>query len=149
MDDYVSKPIEAEKLFEVIEAAGQSAHASNNDHSHINALDIEGLIKIFEGDVELVLVLARVFATSSLSQLRKIGEAIARGDAEALALTAHELKGSVANFRAQAAVDAAARLEHIGQRGDFASADSALASLVREIGRLRQELETFAQVNLS
>ncbi len=150
MDDYISKPIEAEKLFDLIEAAAsQSAPASHNGHSHKKALDIDAIVKIFDGDLELVLTLANVFASSSLSQLSDIRDAVARGDAEALAYAAHTLKGSVATFRAQAAVDSAARIERIGQSGDLSTAGTALAALVTEIERLRQELNNFVQVSKS
>jgi two-component system sensor histidine kinase/response regulator len=150
MDDYLSKPIEAQKLFDAVEtAAHKSERANGNDRPHIRALDIDALLKSFDGDRELVSMLAKVFADSSPCQLSELDDAVTRGDAEALARGAHALKGSVANFRAEAAVDAAARLEQLARTGDLSRADSALAVLQDEIEQLREELETFEQVSLS
>ena len=112
-------------------------------------LDIDALVKSFEGDRELVLMLARVFADSSRDQLSALCDAVERGDAEALASAAHALKGSVANFRANAAVDAASQLELMGRHGDLSLADSVLANLEREIERVREDLEAFELVSLS
>ena len=150
MDDYVSKPIDSQALFSVVEAAlSQTAGAATNGKSHIAALDIDALVKSFEGDRELIMTLAKVFADSSQHQLSELCDAIARGDAERLARGAHALKGSVANFRADAAVSAAANLEVIGQNGDLSLADSALAKLETEIVRLRQDLKAFEEVSLA
>jgi CheY-like chemotaxis protein len=150
MDDYLSKPIEAQKLFDAVEtAAHKSEGATGNDRPHIRAVDIDALLKSFDGDRELVSMLARVFADSSPGQLSELDDAVTRGDAEALASGAHALRGSVANFRAEAAVDAATRLEQLARTGDLADADSALAVLQNEIEQLREELEKFEQVSLS
>ena len=150
MDDYLSKPIEAQKLFAAVEtAAHKSEGATGNDRPHIRAVDIDALLKSFDGDRELVSMLAKVFADSFPGQLSELDDAVTRGDAEALASGAHALRGSVANFRAEAAVDAATRLEQLARTGDLSAADSALALLQNEIEQLREELETFEQVSLS
>jgi CheY-like chemotaxis protein/HPt (histidine-containing phosphotransfer) domain-containing protein len=150
MDDYLSKPIEAQKLFAAIEAAAHKGErATGNDQPHIRAVDIDALLKSFDGDRDLVSMLAKVFADSSPGQLSELDDAVTRGDAEALASGAHALRGSVANFRAEAAVDAATRLEQLARSGDLSAADSALAVLQDEIEQLREELETFEQVSLS
>jgi PAS domain S-box-containing protein len=150
MDDYVSKPIESQMLFDAVEAAlGQIAIPVTNGDSHLAAIDQDALMKNFDGDRELIATLSRVFADSSQKQLAELAEAIAQGDAAGIERAAHVLKGSVSNFRADAAVNAAARLELIGQNGDLALADSALAALEIEIGRLRQDLEAFEEVTLA
>jgi len=160
MDDYLSKPIEAQKLFGVVETAARKSNsqvalppatlrAAGSCRPHIRVLDIDALLTSFDGDRELLLMLAKVFADSSPCQLSELGDALMRGDAEALARGAHALRGSVANFRAEAAVDAAARLEKLARTGDLSIADSALAVLKDEIELLRGALDTFEQVSLS
>jgi PAS domain S-box-containing protein len=151
MDDYVSKPIESQSLFDAVESAlsHTTAAVDGNGKSRVAALDIEALVKSFEGDRELIVTLAKVFASSSRDQFSALCDAVARGDAGGLGRTAHALKGSVANFRAAAAVDAAAKLELIAQNGDLSLADSALAKLEIEIGRLREELKEFEEVSLA
>jgi PAS domain S-box-containing protein len=147
MDDYISKPIDAELLFEVVESITSKRERMGVNPPHINRFDIDLLLKEFEGDRELVSTLARVFADSSPSQLSRLREAVARRDAKAVASLAHAIKGSVANFRSRPAIDAAARLERLGQTGDFSAANTALAVLEDEIKRLGVELEAFAQVS--
>jgi two-component system, sensor histidine kinase and response regulator len=150
MDDYVAKPIDSQALFSVIEGSlSQRAGAATNGKSNSTALDIDALLTSFEGDRELIMTLARVFTDSSQDQLSELSDALARGDAGGIASGAHALKGSVANFRADAAFDAAAKLESIGQNGDLSLADFALAKLETEIVRLRQDLKAFEEVSLA
>jgi CheY-like chemotaxis protein/HPt (histidine-containing phosphotransfer) domain-containing protein len=149
MDDYVSKPIDSQTLFDAIEIAlHQRKSAAANEPSAVAAIDIDALVKSVDGDRELIVFLAKIFADSSPDQLSALSDALARKDAQALAQTAHALKGSVANFRAGAAVDAAARLENIGRNGDLSLAESAIELLEMEIERLRQDLKTFEEVSL-
>jgi HPt (histidine-containing phosphotransfer) domain-containing protein len=148
MDDYISKPIQAQKLFDLIEAAApQNGRGTTNGHAPRKALDRDTLIKNFDGDLELLLTVAKVFAGSFPRQLSDCGDAVVRGEPEALAYAAHTLKGSVGTFCARAAVDAAAELERIGQSGNLSSADGALAALVNEIERVGQELSDFVKAN--
>jgi signal transduction histidine kinase/CheY-like chemotaxis protein/HPt (histidine-containing phosphotransfer) domain-containing protein len=149
MDDYVSKPVDAGKLFDAVEAAaGQRGSARVNCEIVQKELDLDGLLRSLDGDSDLVLTLARIFADSSLGQVEQIGDAIARGDAEALARGAHLLKGSVANFGARAAVEAAVQLEGIAKSGDLSIAGAAFATLENEIDTLKRELQRFEQASL-
>jgi HPt (histidine-containing phosphotransfer) domain-containing protein len=58
----------------------------------------------------------------------------------ALAQAAHALKGSVGNFGATTATDAAAQLETIGQRGDVAAASDVLRDLETALEQLSPAL---------
>jgi CheY-like chemotaxis protein len=149
MDDYVSKPIEGKKLFDVVETAVRRGRRANgNGGPHKPPLDLDALIENFDGDRELVSMLAGVLEDSCSCQLSEMNDAVTRGDAEGLARAAHKLKGSVANFCADAAVDAANRLEGIAQTGNLSIAAGALAVLEKEIERLREELQAFEKVGL-
>lgn len=150
MDDYVSKPIDAATLFEVIEAGVDKSHRTARSlRPDSKKFDIDALVLNFEGDIEMVATLGAIFAESSSVQLSEIGDAIARGDAGALAFSSHALKGSVANFYAQAAVDAASTLERMARSGDIATAESVFTVLKAEIQQLREELKTLEEVSLS
>jgi HPt (histidine-containing phosphotransfer) domain-containing protein len=111
--------------------------------------ETDALINHYDGDVGLVVTLAAIFADSSTAQLSEIADAIARGDSTALAHLAHALRGSVANFHAQAAVDAAATLERMARSGELAMADSGFAVLKTEIQLLKEALETLEGVSVS
>jgi CheY-like chemotaxis protein/HPt (histidine-containing phosphotransfer) domain-containing protein len=137
MDDYISKPIEADKLFTAIEAAIAGVEKPhNNGHSPGRGFDAAALMRNLDGDLELLRALAEIFASAAPTQLSVIETAIANQDAEALMRGAHTLKGSVATFQARAAVDSAATLEKIGGSGDLSSAASEFNRLRSEIARL-------------
>jgi two-component system sensor histidine kinase/response regulator len=141
MDDYISKPVQADKAFDAIEAAIARGRISNNNgHAPASALDADALMLNLDGDIELLRELAKIFATSAPAQLSAIDNAMARQDAAALARGAHTLKGSIATFQARAAVEAAAMLEKIGDSGDLSNANPALEALSLEIARVTQAL---------
>ena len=93
--------------------------------------------------------MAAIFAESSAIQLSEMKAALADGDVDALGRAAHSLKGSVSNFHAQVAVEAAATLEQMARSGDLARADSVFAVLNNQIEQLRKELETLEEVSVS
>ena len=59
----------------------------------------------------------QLFIDSGDTALAQIRDALSRGDLAAVGRAAHSLKGSSANIRAQAASDAAARLEEAARAG--------------------------------
>ena len=73
--------------------------------------------------------------------LGQIQEAIYKQDPESLERAAHTLKGSVGNFAAQRAYDAAYHLEKLGKDGKMNEADEALTNLETELGSLEGALK--------
>ena len=94
------------------------------------------------GDMELLREIAVLFIEDCPRAVAELREAIERQDALKLENAAHALKGSVANFGAQAAVDAAFRLEQMGRRGDLAESAAALGILERALATVCAELAT-------
>ena len=142
MDDYISKPIQADKLFTAIEdAIARAGMSTSNGHAPARVLDANALMLNLDGDIALLQALAEIFTTSAPAQLSEIDGAISRHDAEAIMRGAHTLKGSVATFQARAAVDAAAVLEEIGGSGDLSNANPAFEELSTELKRLTQGLK--------
>ncbi len=74
-----------------------------------------------------------------------IRDAVKDGDAEALQKAAHALKGSVSNFAAEAAAQAAQRLEMMGRTRAMSDASHAFKELEREIDRVREGLSALAK----
>ena len=90
--------------------------------------------------------LERVFLAEAPRQLGDVRDAIARRDHEALAWTAHRLKGSIANFAAREALSAAERLEAMvrGAGSDSpGNTDALWAALDEQCGRLTAALTAF------
>ncbi len=93
-----------------------------------------------DGDLELLKELVALFLEDCPELLGHIKEAIQNRDAQALQHSAHTLKGSVGNFCAEFAFDAAYKLEMMGRDEDFFQAEAALTVLEQELGRLNPVL---------
>ncbi|MBX9579346.1 MAG: Hpt domain-containing protein, partial [Gemmataceae bacterium] len=103
-------------------------------------LDAAAALKRAGGDEELLRELAGLCLDECPKLLADIRDAIARRDGPRLRLSAHALKGSVANFGAAAARAAAEALEEVGKAGAWADADAGWVELDGAIGRLRPAL---------
>lgn len=104
-------------------------------------LDFEVALARAGGDLELLRDIAALFLECCDQWIKDIHEAVARGDAQAVENGAHTLKGSVATFGAEAAVDAALHLEQLGRRRDLTVVAKAVHSLETALAALRPELE--------
>lgn len=69
-----------------------------------------------------------------------IQDALDAGDAQALQRAAHTLKGSIANFGAKAATEAALALEELGRAERLEEAAERLDGLCREVDRVAEAL---------
>jgi HPt (histidine-containing phosphotransfer) domain-containing protein len=95
----------------------------------------------FDGDLDLLRIVAGTFLETSPPLLSDIREAIAAGDAGSVSQIAHRLRGSLANFGADHAVEAAFRLEKMGAEGDLAGADAICETLIEGYETLRAGLD--------
>ena len=104
------------------------------------ALDRNVALARAGGDPELLREIATLFLENYQVWLQEMHAAAARGDAKALADTAHGLKGSVANFGAATAVNAALEVENLGRSRNLANVAQSLAALEKALAALRPEL---------
>jgi HPt (histidine-containing phosphotransfer) domain-containing protein len=98
-----------------------------------------------KGNREIFQEIIGLFCAETPEVLAALRQAIARGDSQAVAHMAHSLKGTVGSFGAHAALEAALRLETLGQSGDIALAEPAYTALEREIDRLGRALSAFRE----
>jgi two-component system sensor histidine kinase/response regulator len=150
MDDYVSKPIKAEELFTVIEkyAHGfqdtkkrESLRDSGNDEqASKEVFDLSKALEVVGGDMGLLKEIATLSFETLPENLKMIRDAISRSDASALERAAHSLKGSVGNFGATRAFEAAYRLEILGREGRLGETESALSKLDEELNLLNSAM---------
>ena len=94
------------------------------------------------GDLDLLKEIAGLFLDEYPEALGEMHKALNTGDAKSLERTAHGLKGSVANFGARSAVDAAFELEQLGRAHKLDQAPQALAALERALASLHAELSS-------
>jgi len=93
------------------------------------------------GDLELLREIGQLFLEEYPGLLARLTAAVASNDAHAVDRTAHSIKGSVANFGAQSAYDAALALEQMGRTGKLRDAQRQLGVLDRNLAALHAELE--------
>jgi PAS domain S-box-containing protein len=140
MDAYVSKPVRAGELFETIERVVPTAVRGGlgmpRESASSEIIDWAGALKHFEGDVELLKEIAAMFVEESPLAMHKVKDALMRGDSNALERAAHTIKGSVGNFVAKPALQAAQRIEQIGRDGNMGEAEEACKALEAELDRL-------------
>ena len=99
--------------------------------------DLDEALENIGGDMDLLKEILEIFLDDYPNQMEQIQEGILAGDSKAVEQAAHSLKGSVANFAAGRAREAAYRLEVLGREGNLGEAKEALADLEREIGELK------------
>lgn len=159
-DEYISKPLQSEKLFETIEdviASIRSKTESSREKQGATlqptfpeqVLDKAELLDRTQGDIDLLKQMVDLFFDNFPRLLSRLQDAISRGNSKDLECTAHTLKGSVGNFAARRAIEAALALEDLGRRNDMSHAGQALAALESEIARLKPVLLTLIKGNSS
>ncbi len=139
MDGYVSKPLQPQELFEVVESL---ATGDNPRPGELRAslsempFDQRAALGHTNGDAELLKELVGLFLQDAPRMLVEISEAILEKDAVNLCRSAHTFKGSAGVLAATAVVDAALRLETMGRERDWASVEDAHRQLLTETERL-------------
>ena len=104
--------------------------------SEEKAFNLSEALEIVDGDMEFLKEIASLFLEDYSAQLEEISEGIAQGDSVAINHAAHSLKGSVANFAAKKAYEAAYRLEVLGKEEKLAEAPEAFSELKTRLGEL-------------
>jgi two-component system sensor histidine kinase/response regulator len=94
------------------------------------------------GDVELLKEIAILFLDDYPKSLTELREAVKTRDAKRVERSAHGLKGSVSNFGARPAVDAALQLETMGRAQKLVEVEQVLHTLELALAALRPELES-------
>jgi HPt (histidine-containing phosphotransfer) domain-containing protein len=92
------------------------------------------------GDEKLLREIAQLFLNECPDMVDKIREAVLRRDSTALERSAHDFKGSVANFGAEAAFQSALELERRGRQQDLDDIEQTLRQFEDCVARLQPEL---------
>jgi len=95
-------------------------------------------------DEELLCQAAQEFLDAVEDSYQAVVRAVEAGDASALRIAAHSVKGAARNFGAYTAQHAAYRLEIMGQLNDLEGADSALVLLRSCLDDLKPEMRRLA-----
>ncbi len=137
MDGYVSKPINTQELAENIEGLVGKREANSEAPSAVgkggDIVDKAQLLARVGGDMDLLGELVDLFLDTGGQMLSQVEQSVSRGNAEAIERAAHTIKGTVGNFAADRAFEAALKLETMGREGTLKDAERAFKDLEREI----------------
>ena len=110
--------------------------------SPAESFDLSEALARVDGDHELLAEMAELFLEESPRFTSEIRTALEKNDTQTLTYAAHTLKGSVGNFAAPEAAEAARQLEQMGRKGELAGAGVVLAQIEAALGRLQPALES-------
>jgi signal transduction histidine kinase/AmiR/NasT family two-component response regulator/HPt (histidine-containing phosphotransfer) domain-containing protein len=140
MDNYISKPLDANKLIQLIESI-EPAHAAAKPETEEaapmeTAFDLRVALEHIGDDHHLLSDMAEMFIEDAPKMLDAIYQAIDSRDSRQLEQTAHRLKGSAGIFGAAKCWELLRHLEEIGRAGDLANARDLFTQLQGELDRL-------------
>jgi PAS domain S-box-containing protein len=146
MDGYIAKPVQILELADVIERTVAKSQEAAPEHPAKPApqdiIDWKRGLASVDGDSELFHDLLRIFANEAPLTMEKLRAAVELKNLEAIRLSAHTLRGSVANFGAVDAVQAALRLETMAEKGDMEQVAKSFRNLELEIQRVLDAIVT-------
>jgi signal transduction histidine kinase len=148
MDDYLSKPIQADQLRKAVALIVPSPTLTRQQPTPAVEAVIDRAMAMASvgNDAQLLRDLIGVFLDERPRWAAQIQRAAAAADSGALARAAHALKGAVGTFGARAAFDAAEALERAARKGDLAAGPSLLEALESELEHLHAALTSLLQL---
>ena len=135
MDGYLTKPVQSASLFEAIDRLCAAAVPSGPA-----VLDRDALLERVDGDVEFLGEIADLFLRDCGKLMARARDAIRRREASQLAFVLHTLRGMLGNLSANAAQDAAEKLQQLDVMQEPAQTEAAFAVLEEEIELLKAKL---------
>jgi CheY-like chemotaxis protein len=139
MDGYLSKPIDRQMLFAVVEQ-GESGTAVLARAPAVAPLDRAAMMRRLGGDLELLADVTSLFLEDCPVRVAAIKSAIDARDADGLRMAAHALKGVAANMSATGLFEASQILERLGAESRLEPAEAAWRRLSAEAARVMDTL---------
>jgi hypothetical protein len=151
MDGYLTKPIEVERLRNILAkfglekpeapaadaAAAAEPHQSTQSSGSAAPVDLHAFQNLTDGDQAFAQELVAAFVLSGEQQLAEIAAALAQSQRAAVARAAHKLKGACANVHAHALKSLADRMEIDSAAADAHVLTQGNALLRREFERVK------------
>jgi signal transduction histidine kinase/CheY-like chemotaxis protein len=136
MDDYLTKPIDARKLYALIDADLDAPPAPSSPIDPSTVFDRTDVLERLDRDEVLLGEVIDLFVQDSQGLLEGLAEAVTRGDLQEMCAAAHRLKGAAINLAAPRLTRAAGALEHVAEQGLVTEAMPAWLRLRAEVDRL-------------
>jgi PAS domain S-box-containing protein len=153
MDGYVSKPVRAAELIQVIEDLVSLQPPARSAPGPVEEprqavppfIDWSVALDYVGGDRKLLRDLAGIFLEECPRWMAELRQAIAAGNAADVKRLGHTLKGSLGHFGVPTGFEAAYQLELMGRNGILDGAPEACAVLAGHLERLRPVLAAFVE----
>ena len=172
MDGYISKPVQKQALWDVVEEFGlrkrsMALQTSDTVHrppsnersvqngailpgtsaasSECAVFDCQAALERVEGDSDLLREMVTVFLESCDAMLDDIRQAATHRDAHGVESAAHALKGCLANLSANEAWQSAALVERLGREKVFDGMAGAYGQLESALERLRPAMSALLE----
>ena len=140
MDEYVSKPIDMDKLFEAIEKLTHAPGIRESVAADPVTVDSTLLLKAFDGDWNFFKEVVEVFLDDYPRLLDNLRRSFNEDDCDTFMRSAHSLKGMLKNFRAETAAEVAFDLEKKGREADLNGVQADIESLAAQIAEVDNTL---------
>jgi CheY-like chemotaxis protein len=156
MDSFISKPIDAEKIYELISKisctggpalqnsenvtvrAGTEVITAEEESSPVD-LHLQELLDRLDGDESYIRKFLELFIKTAYERISALGDAIAKGDCKAIRLEAHAIKGAASSITAE-------KIRIIAEKIESAAGESLLTVVEVEYATLQDAVESFKNV---
>jgi PAS domain S-box-containing protein len=149
MNEYVSKPIDSEKLFEAIEKLTRVSEIKKPAPAEPVITDSALLLKAFDGDWDFLKEVIEVFIDDYPRLLDNLHHSLKEGDSDTFMRSAHSLKGMLKNFRAETAAEIAFDLEKKGKAADLKGVQADIERLAAQISEVDNTLRNMIEQHSS
>ena len=140
MDDYISKPLKAQELQQMLQHfSSPKVHFSMTRSAPLSLMaaapvsTFDYALAISRADQEVIEIVARAFVDQWQPDLDKMRSGYAAGDLKSVMHTAHALKGTLSMFGAKPASELASQIEQCALGTDTAGIPELLEKLVVEM----------------
>ena len=135
MDDYLSKPLDTEKMRELLRGVASSSPAAP-----VMPAAYDYRAALMRTDDWVIETIGQAFLDESDALLEEMSVAIEGENRNLLMRSAHTLRGLLGNFNAQRAEEVARSIERLADQGDMSQALDAYAALKSEMQFLKDAL---------
>jgi signal transduction histidine kinase/DNA-binding response OmpR family regulator len=151
MDGYLSKPIDAKRLDELLSSLCETAARPTTEPATVGkpalsparVMNRSRALERLGGIESLFTDLVGFFYEDSPLLLNRLRESLASGDAESAHRAAHTLKSLAANFEGLRVIQVAQRIEGLTQDGALAEAAQFIDALETEVAELSRAIEPY------
>lgn len=145
MDEYISKPIDSEKLFEAIELLTRRPNNFKMAAGDKRAMDNKLLLNAFDGDWDFFKEVVQIFLEDYPRLLENLRRSYNEGDCASFMRSAHSLKGMLKNFQAETAAEVAFGLEKKGKEDDLDGLQADIEILANQIFEVDKTLRNIIE----